>query len=133
MANEKFIWKQDEIEFVEEEAFNKSATLYNYDETKPFFVCEFNSECLFCDEEDQELAQLLADKIYKSFFEETKDLALIKKVINNCIALCKKLLPENIVLTKQLYCCVKMRLLNVLFLNNKISQQEIKEICGNKT
>ena len=129
MANDKFIWQQGDIEFVDEADFNKEATLYDLEGSKPFSTCALKKDCLLCDEEDQKIAVLLANKIYSSYFNDNKkDADLLGKVLKSYISLCQKLLPQEIVLTKELYCCAKMHFLNIFLLNHVFSLNEIKEI-----
>lgn len=132
MANEKFIWEQDDIEFVDETEFKDTATLYATEISKPYLICELNTNCLLCDEDDQDIAKKLATTIYENFFKgNDKDKTLVGKVLKSYISLCQKLLPKDIVLTKQLYCCAKMHFLNLLTTHQVISEEDIKDIFKN--
>ncbi len=127
MAEDKFIWQKGDVELVDESAFKKGATLYNTNNDKPYRCCEVISRCLECDEEDQSIAIVIAQKVYDSFFATSNgDEVLLQKVLKSYVNLCKKVLPEDIILTKQLFCCTKMKLFDLLLNNGKFSEQQIK-------
>lgn len=127
MANDKFIWQKGDVKLVDESSFKNGAKLYSVDESKPYKCCALTSVCVECDEEDQSVAISLAQKVYDSFFATSEsDEVLLQKVMKSYVALCKKVLPADIVLTKQLFCCAKMKLLDLLIKNGKFSEQQIK-------
>lgn len=127
MANDKFIWQKGDIRLVDESSFKNNAKLYSVDESKPYKYCFLNSACVECDEEDQSVAVSLAQKVYDSFFATSNaDEALLQKVMKSYVNLCKKILPGDMVLTKQLFCCAKMKLFDLLLKNGKFSEEQIK-------
>lgn len=119
---DKFIWKDGDTQILSEEEFKKlidnvDFTLYEF---KKEFSCCNESICCSCDEEDVELANRISFKIFQfvkkeyfqSIFKNQSFKPTILKIFNNLISLCQKLLPEEVVLTKQLYCAVYMSLLD---------------------
>ena len=127
MSNDKFIWQQGDVKIVDESSFLKNAKLYDDSNDKPFMCCHSASVCYECDEEDQHIAIHLAKRVYDCFFATSdNNEELLNKVINSYVNLCKKLLVEDCVLTKQLYCCSKMQLLDMLVKNGNFTPQQIK-------
>lgn len=133
MENDKFIWQKGDIRLVDESSFKNSARLYNSDVSKPYRCCYLNSVCVECDDEDQNIAVSLAQKVYDSFFVASNaNEALLQKVMKSYVSLCKKSLPNDIVLTKQLFCCAKTKLLDLLLKNGKFSEVQIKRTLSIK-
>ena len=122
MHEDKFIWKDGDTKIMSEDEFknlvskNKGAL---YDFKKEFCHCS-TSICCSCDKEDIKLADQISLKIFQfvkkeylnAVFENKSFKPTILKIFNNLISLCRKLLPEDIILTKQLYCAVYMSLVD---------------------
>lgn len=130
MANNKFVWEEGDINFLTEEEVNESVNRYNPDNEKPFYACFLNTGCPSCDEDDQKTGKLLAERIYESYFKGDADKVLLGKVLQCYVDLCKKLLPSTVILTKQLYCAARVQFLNMLLLNHKFTEAEIKEVLA---
>ncbi len=119
--NDKFVWQEQEISFLTEE-YKTKIKKYNSHET-PYETCERCNECFECDEEDRDLGRKLAEKIFLDLSGNAEqDKSIAEKIILNCEHLCRKLLPEGYVLTKQLHCCTKMRLFELFVEKNMIAK-----------
>lgn len=80
---------------------------------KPFPLCARNGFCENgCRLRDKEIAANVARKIFNKFFtEKNADVALLRRVLLGLVNESKLILGEKIVLTKQLFYCIKIQLL----------------------
>lgn len=128
MEKGKFIWGHGDLKSVDEDTFNRVAKLYNSTNVKPYKSCCMCLNCCNCDEEDQQIAVNIAQRVYDSFFAtNNNDEELLQKVVKSFLALCKKSLQEGELLTKQLFCSSKMRFFDLLIVNGKFSEAQIKK------
>ena len=122
--NDKYIWNEGDVKLISEEEFKKQVAegkgvLYEF---KGEFPCCNRSICHSCDKEDVKLAKQISFKIlqfikkeyFNTFFKIESIKPIIKNVFNSLVSLCKKILPEEVILTKQLYCAVYMSLIDLL-------------------
>ncbi len=127
MLGDKFIWEEGDLVQVSKEDFDASATLYEV--SLPYEGCTSCKNCCKCDEEDQGIAEILAKKVYESYFRPEKlDRELLEQVLHNSVFLCKKLLAGKMVLTKQLYCAYRMQLLELFVQRIPSAVEEIKAV-----
>ena len=136
----KYVWQDGDYKLVSEKEFNElvekgEITLYDF---KKEFSCCHKSICCSCEEEDINIAKEISFKIFQfikkeyfnSLFKNEPFKQTLIKIFNNLIPLCKKILPEEIVLTKQICCAVCMSLLDKLANDKdlKLSEEDIKTL-----
>ena len=121
MNYDKFIWKEGDIEFIDEKDFTEKGVSYGTAFRKKFDTCVDNKECPLCDDDDMKIADPIIDKIYASYFQDKKvDAAFCEKVLGNIITLSRKLLKDPSMLTQQLYCCIRTGLTDKVKKNGNI-------------
>lgn len=121
MNYDKFIWKEGDIEFIDEKEFAEKGVVYGAEFRKKFDTCVDNKECPLCDDDDMKIADPIIDKIYASYFQDKKvDAAFCEKVLGNIITLSRKLLKDPSMLTQQLYCCIRTGLTDKVKKNGNI-------------
>ena len=72
MNYDKFIWKEGDIEFIDEKEFAEKGVVYGAEFRKKFDTCVDNKECPLCDDDDMKIADPIIDKIYASYFQDKK-------------------------------------------------------------
>ena len=121
MNYDKFIWKEGDIEFIDEKVFVEEGIVYDAIFKRKFDTCIDNKECLLCDDSDMKIAEAIIDKIYVAYFQDKKvDRAFYEKVLNNISLLSRKLLKDPSMLTQQLHCCIRMGLMDKVKKNGNI-------------
>ncbi len=136
----KYVWQDGDYKLVSEKEFNElvekgEITLYNF---KKEFPCCHETICCSCDEEDVKIAKRISLKIFQfikkeyfnSLFKNEPFKPTIIKIFNNLISLSKNVLPEEIVLTKQIYCAVYMSLLDSLGKDKdiKLTEEDVETL-----
>ncbi len=83
------------------------------DKLMPYPECKINQHCnQACKIEDRELANDVARKIFaKHFNEKSTDLALFKSILSNLVCEANEVLAGRKILTKKLYCCIRLHLI----------------------
>ena len=56
MNYDKFIWKEGDIEFIDEKEFTEKGVSYGTAFRKKFDTCVDNKECPLCDDDDMKIA-----------------------------------------------------------------------------
>ena len=114
MENNRFTWKEGEIEVISDDTLEKNVIIYNTDGFHPFRECAESSSCQLCEDDDVEIGMALAEKIYESYFLEDTSEDLVRRVLDYLVNLCKKLLKDEVTLTKQIWCATRTALYNKL-------------------
>ena len=120
----KFVWQTGDITSFTEEEFEKlvkEGKFHLYEFQKSYPCCD-KAFCCNCDKEDIEFAneisfiifQFIKREYFQAVFKNEPIKPLITKVFKSLISLCKKIINNRYVLTKQIYCAVYMSLLDHL-------------------
>ena len=128
MASNRFFWDKGDLERISEDELNAKAIIYNTDGFRPFRECSENATCPVCDDDDLELGAEIAEKIYEKYFSDGEcDSRALTKIVACLVDLCLALLPKEITLTKQIWCCARTALWNKLSRDSRLSGEVLKQ------
>ncbi len=109
MSNNKFIWNGDEIKFVSPNAI----TIQYKQDNMPYAECQYNGFCKnSCKHRDK--AKQIAEKIFDSYCTDNMPLTDLQKVLKSLVTLAKEFVDSETALTKGLYYCTKIHLLQLI-------------------
>ena len=102
--NDKFVWRDGDLKVISKEEFEESAVKYQFKTD----ICAKNVYCKQCDKAQKAVAEQIAGHIFQVFFvDQPYDESIFRRVMQNLSSLCKKVIGQKCVLTKELYYCIK--------------------------
>ena len=132
MANDKYTWQEGDIELIDEAALDKHGIIYNTDSFRPYRECADSSSCPMCDGDDQTVGAAIAERIYESYFKDgAYSEELLSRVLLYYVDLCRELLADDFPLTKQILCCARVGLHNILASDPRFPNEELTRIFKN--
>lgn len=119
---DKFIWEPGDLKVMTEEEF-RNMIAQQQSAPKDFCpLCSRNTACSGCVPQRREQAQTLAQRVFLGYFADPKaDDVLFRRVMQGLTGILQKYCGEKTVLTKELYLCTKVLLVNAVMEKTKIT------------